>query len=102
MESFSEAKTTKNQEKIVLKNMCSFSFDFYSFFFGFFGFWLDFGRPQAVQKSIKIQKNRVRAAFGARLGFFIDFRRVLGGFWEGSGTVSDEFWKDFGLIFKDF
>ena len=46
LESFSEAKTMKNREKMVLKTMCFFDIDFSSHFSGFFRFRLDFGRPR--------------------------------------------------------
>ena len=35
LESFSEAKTKKKSEKMVLKNMCFFNFDFSAFFCDF-------------------------------------------------------------------
>ena len=35
LESFSEAKTMKNREKMVLKTMCFFDIDFSSLFFDF-------------------------------------------------------------------
>ena len=54
LDSFSEAETTKNREKMLLKNVCFFNFDFLAFFCDFFRFWLDFGRPRAVKK---IRKN---------------------------------------------
>ena len=36
------------------------------------------------------------------MGFFIDFRRVLGGFWEGSGTVCGEFYKVLEMDLQNF
>ena len=54
LESFSEAKTAKNREKMVLKSMCFFDIDFLAIFFDFLRFWLDFGTPRAFQK---IEKN---------------------------------------------
>ena len=99
LELFSEAKTTKNREKIVLKNMYFFEFHFLAFFFDFWRFWLDFGRPRDVQKLAKNRKNRVRDGFGTRLGSSIDlghdFRAILVDF----GRIWDGFLKDFGKIF---
>ena len=52
------------------------------FFCGFSPFGLDFGRPQASQKSLKNLKNRVRDGVGARFGFVMDlgcdFLEILG------------------------
>ena len=95
----------KNREKMVLKTMCFLDIDFSSLFFGFSRFWLDFGRPRGLQKSIKNRKNRVRDAFGARSRFFIDFGSdfgpllgdfgwILDGFREGFGRIFATFWKD--------
>ena len=53
LESFSEAKSKKNRGKIILKIMCFFDIVFLAFFFGFLRFWLDFGTPGGLQKSIK-------------------------------------------------
>ena len=53
LESFSETKTTKNREHIVLKITCFFDIDFSAFFFGFLRFRLDCRRPQPFQKSLK-------------------------------------------------
>ena len=63
------------------------------------------GRPRGSQKSIKNQKNRVRDAFGAHFGFFIDlgndfgaiggeFGWILDGFWNGLGEILEALWDD--------
>ena len=62
-ESFSEAKTTKNREKMILKNMYFCNFHFFAFFRDFLRFWLDFGRPWALQKFKKIRKNQKKSIF---------------------------------------
>ena len=80
MDWFWEAQTTKNQEKIVLKNVYFFNFDFLAPFCDFLRFWPDFGRPWAFQKLKKIRKNRLFNAFSSE-----------GEFWEGSGGVLEEF-----------
>ena len=79
--------------------MCFFNFDFFSFFFDFLRFWLDLGRPRALQKLKKIRKNRFLIAFSFEGGFWEGLGRVLGGFWEGFGKILGGFWNDFG---KDF
>ena len=68
----------KNREKNVLKTMCFFDIDFSSLFFDFLRFWLDFGRPRRLKKTIKHRKNRVGDGFGTRLGSSIDFGHDLG------------------------
>ena len=98
LESFSEAKTTKNRQKVVLKNICFFGIDFLSFFFDFSRFWLDFGRPRRLKKSIKNRKNRVRDGFGTRLGSSIDFGHDFGAILVNFGKILNGFWKDFGRI----
>ena len=80
LDSFSEAETTKNREKIVLKSVCYFKLRFFRFFCDFSRFWLDFGKPRAVQKFKKFEKNR-----------FCDTFSFEGGFWEGSGGVLGRF-----------
>ena len=55
LEAFSEAKTEKNREKMVLKNMCFFNIDFLALFCVFLRFWLDFGKPKIIKKLKKIQ-----------------------------------------------
>ncbi len=102
LESFSEAKTMKNRKKMVLKTMCFFDIDFSSLFFGFSRFWLDFGRPRGVKKSIKNRKNRVRDGFGARLGSSIDFGHDFGAILMDFGRILEGFWKDFGRILGRF
>ena len=89
----------KNHDKIVLKSMLFLISNFKRFFFGFLRFWLHFGRPRGLQKSIKIDKNRVRGAYGARLGFWIVFGMVLAAFWEGFGKI---FGRRFGEIRHNF
>ena len=66
---------------------------------------MDFGRPRGLKKSQKIEKNRSRGAFGARLGFECDFGshfgrfgRVLGGFGEGLGRVWEGFGEGLGRV----
>ena len=54
------------------------SLDFSSLFFDFSRFWLDFGRPRRLKKSIKNRKNRVRDGFGTRLGSSLDFGNDFG------------------------
>ena len=75
----------KNQENMVLKNICFFNIVFSTFFGGFWQFWMDFGRLGGFQKSIKNRKNRVRDAFDTRLRFLILFGKVLGSFGEVLG-----------------
>ena len=81
----------RNREKMVLKAMCFLDIDFSSLFFDFSRFWLDFGKPRRLQKSIKNRKNRVRGRFGTRLGssidlgpdfeaILVDLGRILDGF----------------------
>ena len=74
LESFSEAKTEKNREKTVLKNMCFFHIDFSSLFFDFLRFLLDFGRPRRLQKSIK---NGLKKSLVFGMHFVIDFHGFL-------------------------
>ena len=81
----------KNRAKIVLKNVYFFKLRFSRMFYDFFEFWLDFGRPGALKKLKKIEKNR----------FFNTFI-FEGGFWEGSGRVLGRFRKDFEWIFERF
>ena len=78
----------KNRKKMVLKTMCFFDIEFSSLFFDFSRFWLDFGRPWALQKLKKIRKNRFLIAFSFE-----------GGFWEGLGRVLGGFWKTFEKFF---
>ena len=80
LESFSEAKTAKNREKMVLKNVCFFNIDFLTFFCDFFQILARFWEARGRQK---IEKKLKKSIF-QRVHFL---RRVLGGFWEGLGTV---------------
>ena len=57
----------------MLKNIFFLNVDFESFFFGFSQFWINFQRPPGSKKLLKIEKNRVRGAFGTHLGFQNDF-----------------------------
>ena len=102
----------KNREKMVLKTMCFFDIDFSSLFFDFSRFWLDFGRPRRLKKSIKNRKNRVRDGFGTRLGssidfghdfgpILVDFERILDGFWKDFGRISGRFLEGFDLTNND-
>ena len=79
----------KNREKRVLKTMCFFDIDFSSLFVDFLQFWLDFGRPRRLKKSIKNRKNRVRDGFGACLGSSIDFGHDFGAIWMDFGRILD-------------
>ena len=88
----------KNQKKKVLKTLCFFDIDFSSLFFDFSRFWLDFGRPRALQKLKKIRKNRFFFAFRFEGGFWKGSGRVLGGFSEDFGSVLGRFWMDFEKI----
>ena len=92
----------KNREKMVLKTMCFFDIDFSSLFFDFSRFWLDFGRPRRLKKSIKNRKNRVQDGFGTRLGSSIDFGHDFGAILVDFGRILNEFWKDFGRILGRF
>ena len=107
----------KNREKIVLKTICFFDIDFSALFFGFLRFWLDFGRPRRLKKSIKnrkklnkIAKNRKKVDFETGAVRREGSGRVLGRFWEHFGSIFGAilvdfgrilhgFWKDFGKIF---
>ena len=92
----------KNREKMVLKTMCFFYFVFFAFFCDFSRFWLDFGRPRGLKKSIKNRKNRVRNGFGTCLGSSIDFGHDFGAILVDFGWVLDGFWKDFGRFLEGF
>ena len=89
----------KNREKKVLQTMCFFDIDFSSLFFDFSRFWLDFGRPRRLKKSIKNRKNRVRDGFGTCLESSIDVGHDFGAIWVDFGRILDGFWQDFGKIF---
>ena len=71
-------------------------------FCDFWGFWLDFGRPWALQKLKKIRKNRFLIAFSFEGGFWEGLGRVLGGFWEGFGKILGGFWEGFGKVLDGF
>ena len=60
---FSEVKTTKHREKMVLRNMFFFVVDFHSLFSGFDGFGLILGSPEAPKDRKKIKN----IAFGTLL-----------------------------------
>ena len=106
----------KNREKIVLKTMCFFDIDLLALFFGFLRFWLDFGRPRWLKKSMKIEKNSTksqkiekksilrRALFGGRAleGFWEGFGSILGAFLERFWWILGGFWMDFGRILGRF
>ena len=92
--SFSEAKTTKNCEKIGLKNMFFFERRFLSFFSNF----CDLGSILGGQKSSKNRKNRIKIEKN-RFCYGLCFE---GGFWEGFGRVLGEFWESFGRILGGF
>ena len=87
----------KNREKMVLKTMCFFDIEFSSLFFDFSRFWLDFGRPRRLKKSIKNRKNRVQDGFGTRLGSSIDFGHDFGPILVDFKRILDGFWKDLTL-----
>ena len=85
----------KNREKKVLKTMCFFDIDFSSLFCDFSRFWVDFGRPRDLQKSIKKLKKSCSERFWSTLGIF---DRI----WEGSGRVLGRFWEDFDRFLDGF
>ena len=107
----------KNREKMVLKTMCFFDIHFLAPFFRFLRFWLDFGRPRRLKKSIKnrkklnkIAKNRKKVDFETGAVQREGSGRVLGRFWQHFGSIFGAilvdlgriwhgFWKDFGKIF---
>ena len=89
----------KNREKKVLKTMCFLDIDFSSLFFDFSRFWLNFGRPRRLKKSIKNRKNRVQDGFGTRLGSSIDFEYDFGAILMDLGRILGRLWEDFGKIF---
>ena len=92
----------KNQKKKMLKTLCFFDIDFSSLFFDFSRFWLDFGRPRRLKKSIKNRKNRLQDGFGTRLGSSIDFGYDLGAILVDFGRILHGFWMDFGRILEAF
>ena len=102
LESFSEAKTAKNREKMVLKNVCFFNIDFFAFFCVFFGFWVDFGGPGPSKNREKIEK----IDFLTRSFFKEGSGRVLGGSWDGFEVIFkgfwERFWSDFWRFWLDF
>ena len=79
----------------MLKNVYFFNFDSSALFCDFFRFWLDFGRPGAVKKSKKIEKNCTKIDFGMDSVLKEASGRVLGGFWESFGIVLEKIWEDF-------
>ena len=81
----------KNRKNMVLKSVYFFNFVFFAFFYDFFEFWLDFGRPGALKKLKKIEKKSKKIDFLTRSFLKGGSGRVLGGFWEGFGTVSRGF-----------
>ena len=87
---------------MVLKNMYFFNFDFLRYFGDFFRFWLDLGRPWALQKFEKIRKNRVMNAISFERGFWEGSGRFLGGFWTDFIRIWDRFSKNFRSIFEIF
>ena len=95
--SFLEVKGKQNREKMMLQSMLFSNVEFETFFFEFWRFWLDFGRPRGFQKSIKNQKNRVWEAFNARQRV----RLVFGRFWKGLGRVLGRFLEGVGKHFKE-
>ena len=92
-------KNHEKSKKIGLKTMCFFYFVFLAFSCDFSRFWLDFGRPRGLKKSMKNRKNRVQDGFGTRLGSSIDFGHDFGAILVDFGRILDGFWKDFGKIF---
>ena len=87
LESFWEAKNTKNPTKIELKSMCFFDLDFLPFFCDFLRCWLHFGKAWAFQKFKKIGQDDPKVDFGACLGRIFFRRWVWGGFWKGFGRI---------------
>ena len=109
LESFSEAKTMKNREKMVLKNVYFFNFVFFGFFHDFFEFWLDFGSPRAFKKlkknrtkSKKSEKSRFLDGLCSEGGFWKGFGRVLWEFGESLGRILGRFWERFGRVEGSF
>ena len=100
---FLEVETTKNREKMVLRNMFFLSLNFIRFFSGFDGFGLILGGPEGSKKlKKKNRKNRVRDGFGTRLGSSIDFGHDFGAIFADFGRTLIGFWKDFGRIMGRF
>ena len=89
----------KIKKKMVLKNMWFFDFDFFSFFCDFEGFWLDFGRPWALQK---LKKKNKKIRFFCVAVLKEGSGRVLGEVWDGFGRILEGFWTDFGWILERF
>ena len=81
----------QNREEMVLKTMYFFDIEFSSLFFDFSRFWLDFGRPRRLKKSIKNRKNRVRDGFGTCLGSSVDLGPDFGAMLVDFGKILEGF-----------
>ena len=95
----SEAKTTKNQEKNVLKTMCFLKYFLGNVFFRFFAtlarFWEALEGPKISKKSKTSKKNTKRVDVGTRPILKEASGRVSGRFWEGLGKVLEGFGETF-------
>ncbi len=85
---FRKPKRRKIKNNGVKKHVFVWLRFFRFFFCNFYEFWLDCGRPWALQK---LKKNQ-----------FFKACSFEGGFWEGSGRVLGQFWKDFGRFLEGF
>ena len=102
---FLEAKTTKNREQMVLKNMFFPTSIFRCLFVKLSDWGLILGGPGAP----KITKNRNKSRtirFGGQFGTHLFLEcpsgRVLGGFGDGFGRVWGGFREDLGKTLKGF
>ena len=86
----------------MLKSTCFSDFDFSALFRDFYRFWLDFGRPWALQKFKKITQDAPKVDFGMCLGRILFPRWVWEGFWEDLGRILSVFQKDFERMFISF
>ena len=80
---------------------CVFLTSIFHRFFSIFWFWLDFGRPRRLKKSIKNRKNRVGDGFGTRLGSSIDFGHDLGAILIDFGWTLAKFLELLGRMSND-
>ena len=88
----------KIRKKMVLETMCFFDIDFLAFFCNFSRFWLDFGRPRRLKKSIKIEK----IVLGTVLERVWDPVSILDTILERFWWILEGFWMDFGRILEGF
>ena len=99
LESFSEAKTKKNREKMVLKNMCFVDIDVSSFFSILEPFWEVPGPPKNHQKIEKIVFRTVLEPVWDPVSILDTILERYG--WILRGILEDfgRFWKHFGKVF---